>query len=150
MIKKIIRNTAFLLSATFINRILAAIGSIMLINYLGKERYGILSFSAHYSIFFSLILNFGISYIITREVARRKEKSLDFLYGGLILYSVLAAAAYTLLIISFGFFPDIRTVSSIILLIMTSLFLLYVTELFIAVLRAHQKIEYEALIVLSW
>lgn len=139
----IAKNTFWLAAAEGITRFLKLFLIIYIARILGATEYGKFTFASAFVSLFAIFSDFGISPIITRELAREKEKEKEF---PAVLSLKLILSIGTLILICFGSFfitpdPVIREIIWILgIYIIVSSFL----EIVYAFLRARQQMQYEA------
>lgn len=85
VVKSIAKNTSALTVARILRKVFSAFVSILLIRYLGSQKYGEFSFIYAYLSFFHIFSSFGIDNIVIREASRFKEKAPFYLGNALIL-----------------------------------------------------------------
>lgn len=91
--RNVFKNSAWLLSATVIMRVLSAFVIVMLARGLGTEGFGQYSFAMAFVAFFAVIANFGFHSILVRDVAKNKtltQKYIDNILTLKILFGIVA------------------------------------------------------------
>ena len=144
----VLRNASLLLISQIATKSIAFINFLILTRLLGSFYFGELSFGLSYAGLFVVISYMGIDTIVTRDIAQKRRPGDTLVSNSLALRLVLsvmtlgAAVAGSFL---FGYSAHLR--------IVMFLFAVVVLEdmysrLPIAVFRAHQKMEYEAIVTL--
>lgn len=90
-------NTALVLGARVISRLVALVVVIVLANHLGAERYGRYTTLVAYSALVSVVADFGLNLLYTREAARLPARLPDYLATLLSGKLALAATATVVL-----------------------------------------------------
>src|SRR5271157_2724656 len=73
--RRIARNTSFLTISQIISYAESIIYTILVARYLGPQNLGILSFGVGLTAIFNIFINFGLTTLTTREVAKDKSKA---------------------------------------------------------------------------
>ncbi|HBT26454.1 MAG TPA: flippase, partial [Pseudothermotoga sp.] len=145
-VKTITKNTLALMITSVVSKAFAFITLILLARYLGSENYGKLAFAMALTSFFTVIIDFGLSSLIVREVARRKEKAGPYL-GTFSLFKVPLAIAVFLILGLIAYFSSYdHNTKFLILIFGIYTILLSYSTFFISFFRAFEKMEYETLI----
>lgn len=88
--QKIIKNAALIAAGRIIGTLIIALTKILLINYLGPESAGDLSFVLVYISIFSLLVNFGIDEIVIREISKNIDVGKKFISNAIIIKFIFA------------------------------------------------------------
>ena len=72
-IKSIFRNTSWMTVSQVITSVCAFLWTIIIARYLGVSDYGIVSFAVSFTGLLGILMDFGMSTYITREIAKNKE-----------------------------------------------------------------------------
>jgi O-antigen/teichoic acid export membrane protein len=142
--RTIIKNTAWLGLAEVVSGLLNFIPTVWIARYLGSAQYGMLSFAVTLTALFALLVDFGLSLLMTREVARDKSQAAKYLNNILALRLVLGLA-YICLMVAIGWLSGRDTaIIQLILLLAVSTVLNNLTQAFTAMFRGFERMEYEA------
>ena len=135
-----------LATAEITSKIIQALIFIYLARFLGKDDFGIFSFSISFSLIFMILADFGMGTLFVREISRKKEQASKFFSHGLAIKAVLAAISLALgyMFLNIMGYPQ-RTVyvASIMLLFAA---LQSFTELHFSIFRAFEKMHYEMIL----
>lgn len=142
---KILRNTSFLTGAFIIQKILSFLYFIFIAKALGAYDLGLYDPAKALIPILLILIDFSLSPVLTREVARRPEKSFVFLSNVLAVKALFAVVLLVLfgIITNFSTFADIER--SIIYLIALVVAFDSFTATFFAVFRGLQNMKFEAL-----
>lgn len=146
MESRIFGNAAILIATQAITKLLGTIFAIAVARQLGVADYGLFAFAATLGVAFGLLAAFGLPRLITREVARKPTATAQVLGNLLILETVLSILAVLALIGTLVLlrYPTERLV--IVAIVGASMVLNAVLGVITALFRAHQRMEWEALI----
>lgn len=97
--RRIVRNFLSLLSAQLISRFIFFLAIVYLARVLGPEDFGKINFVQAVILYFMLITNLGLTTLGTREVARDKNKTNDYVYNIVTLRLTLALFSFCLLVV---------------------------------------------------
>jgi O-antigen/teichoic acid export membrane protein len=95
--KRIAKNTFSLLFSGIVTQLLGFFVMVYLARILGPGNFGKINFAIAIISYFALISNLGLPLLGTREIARNREKTNDFLNGILTLRLYLVALSFGLL-----------------------------------------------------
>jgi len=143
-IKTIIKNIISLGLSNFINAVLGIILVMYLARYFGPEGYGVYGFTLAFALILSFSAEFGIYYIITRDVARDKSLAMKYILSASIikLFLMVAILIFIFGIVNLMNLPQEKQI--LIYLISFSLFLTYFSQTFKGIFNAFEKMEYVA------
>lgn len=107
-VHRVAKNTGILIAGKIIGEAIGLLTAIFVIRYLGANNLGIYSFVFAYLGFFAIIIDFGISDILVREISRDRTRADRFIGNAIILNIILSLCALSLacLIISFFHYPS--------------------------------------------
>ncbi|MDO8663921.1 MAG: flippase, partial [Candidatus Wildermuthbacteria bacterium] len=137
----IIKNTFWISLSGGFGKVLRAFLAIYIARVLGATEYGKFTFALAFVSLFVSFFDFGLSPIITRELAREKEKEKDF-SALLSLKFVLGFSALILMFITAFFITSDPQIRKIVWVLSLFTFLSQLPEIFYALLRARQRMEY--------
>ncbi len=92
------RNSALMLATSLGDRVLFWLFWIVALHLLGPEGNGEYAFATNLLVYFAAATNFGLSTLVTREVARRPERANDLFGNALAIRAVLVVIAIPLMI----------------------------------------------------
>lgn len=96
--------------------------SIFFANYLGPEKFGILSYALSYVSIFIGISTLGLNNVLARKFIHEQHKSQKYLTNSSILCAISAACLYVLLCLLVAFSSQAEEVNAIVLVIGCSIF----------------------------
>lgn len=136
-----------LISLTFLNvteKLAGFVLVVLIARFLGKDVYGLYAFAVAYSTFFMIIADLGINTYLTRDIAQKIDEGPKYLSNSLSSRFILSLISITLLYIFIQFFDYNSTQKNIVLVVGAGTLVRGTSQLIIAFLRAHQKMQYEA------
>jgi O-antigen/teichoic acid export membrane protein len=104
VIKKIVRNTGFLLLGRIFTKIISLFSVIYIVRYLGDIGYGKYAFAFAFVSFFTIISEFGMHSILVREISRSSAKAPKLLGNGMLISAFFSLIAFLLAILSVNIF----------------------------------------------
>lgn len=144
-VQRIAKNTAVLLVATIISKVLSFFYVMYIARYLGAEGFGILSFALAFTGIFGVLTDLGLGPLTVREVAR--DKSLAGKYLGNItiikIFLVIITFGLIAIIINLLGYPE-QTIKVVYLIALSVIFNSF-TGMFYSIFRAFEKMEYQSL-----
>jgi O-antigen/teichoic acid export membrane protein len=142
--ERILRNTSYLTGAFIIQKILSFLYFIFIAKALGAYDLGLYDPAKALIPILLILIDFSLSTVLTREVARRPEKSFIFLSNVLAIKAIFAVILLVLfgVITNFSSFAEIER--SVIYLIALVVAFDSFTATFFAVFRGLQNMKYEA------
>lgn len=144
----IFKNTFWLGASEVVSGLSKLILMVYVARILGATEFGEFNFAFAYISLFSMIFDFGLGQITTRELASEKNKE-KYFPAIFTLKLILSFIALTLIITGSLFVTNDNSTRVIIFIL--GLYLLFSTlpDIIIAFLRARQKMEYEALVKIT-
>lgn len=139
----IFKNTFWLALAEAINRFLKLILIIYVARILGVTEYGKFTFALAFVSLFIVFSDFGLSPIITRELAKEKERETE--YPAVFFLKILLGLGTLALMLVGSFFitPDSQ-IQKVIWILALYILISNFFEVIYAFLRALQRMEYES------
>jgi O-antigen/teichoic acid export membrane protein len=138
------KNTAYLLLAYIYQKLIALFYFILLARFLGADNFGKYTFALSFAALFSVLIDFGLFQVLTREVARDQTKTKEYFGNilGFCLLSGLGVLGLIALIINLLNYPLITKqvvyCTGLVILLDTLALCFYYT------LRGHLNTKYEA------
>jgi len=139
------KNTFYLLSAYVYQKLISLFYFIILARYLGADNFGKYTFAISFVALFSVLIDFGLFLVLTREIARDKSKSKEY-FSNILGFNIIAGLSVLILIyivINALGYPVITKslvyLSSIIILLDT------IALSFYYLFRGHLNMKYESL-----
>ncbi|MCD6096749.1 flippase [bacterium] len=96
------KNTFYLLVGYIYQKLAALIYFIFLARYLGVTNFGKYNFALSFTALFLVILDFSFALVLTREIARNREK-LNVYLGNILFFKVFATIFYFCLLVLLSF-----------------------------------------------
>ncbi len=142
---RVAKNTTFLTAALVFQKMLTFLYYIFLARLIGPADVGKFVFAMSFTTMFTILVDLGLSQVLTREIAREKEKTGKYLANVLsikVIFSVLAAALVVILINLLNYPPLTKQMVYLatIVMVVDSFQLV-----FYAVFRGFQNLKYESI-----
>lgn len=143
--RKVIKNTVWLSAAEIISAVLMFFPTIWLARYLGSTQFGMLAFATNLAALLALLVDFGLSILLTREVARDRSVASQYLNNILALRLVLGGL-YVLSLVVIAWLSDREPVIlQLIVLLGVSTVMNNLSQTFAALFRGYERMEFEAI-----
>ncbi len=142
---KITENTFYLTVAYIFQKILAFIYFALLARFLGASQVGQYVFALSFTTIFSVFIDFGLSPVLTREIAKNKEKASNYLSNVVSLKIFFSLIIYFLVFVLINLLNYPFTTRLLVYLAGLVMVLDSFTLSFYAVLRGFQTLKYEAI-----
>ncbi len=142
MLKRIIRNSAYMLFAEGFAKVLMFILTVLFARALGVEKFGLYSFTFAYALLFGMLIDFGIPFAYLKNIAQNKKLKREYLENILSLKFFLAAGVIVLMIIV-GFILK----KSILAIVLAGIFVSIdmIDESLKVIFRAYEQLKFEAI-----
>lgn len=144
-VRTTIKNIISLGSSNAINAVLGIILIMYLARYFGPEGFGIYGFAYAFAQVLSFSAEFGIYYIITRDVARDKSLAMKYLWSASIIKIPLMIVVFTFIIGIVKLMNISPEKEMLIYIISVSFILTHFSQTFRGIFNAFEKMEYTAL-----
>jgi len=144
-VKRIAKNTLLLFIAQAIGILLSIVLVIFLARFLFSEGYGRYSFVFSFIAIFAIFIDFGFNTLLTREIARNKNKLREYFNNAVSIRLILSALILFLIILTINLMNYSSDVKIAVYIIGISTIIGAFSALFNSVFRAFEKMEYEAL-----
>ncbi|MFH0819826.1 MAG: flippase [bacterium] len=142
---KITKNTGYLIASYIGQNFLSFIFFIILARFLGVEDLGKYVFAFSFATLFSIAVDLNLSQVLTREIAKFKDKAENYLNNIIAFKLITAALTYltVVLLINFLNYPDLTKI----LVYLTGLVMILdsFSLTFYGALRGIQNLKFEAL-----
>ena len=142
---RIAKNTAVLLIAQVISYVISFVYILYLTRYLGPGKFGVLSFAIAFTGFFQIFTDFGLQWLLVREIARDKGQTAKYLYNGGAVKTILAVVTLILMFVTVSILGYGQETIFVVYLIGISVILNSFSQLFFAVLQAYEDMEIQGL-----
>jgi len=140
----IFKNTFWLAIGEGLSRLLRLIIIIFVARILGATNYGKFSFALAFVSLFVVFYDFGLSYIVTRELSQKEEAEEKY-PAVLSLKIILGLGAFILMFLTSFFVTTDFAIQKVIWILALYIIIDDFSEILFAAIRAYQKMEYEAL-----
>ncbi len=142
---RIARNTSYLTLAFGLQKILSFVYFSYIARQIGEESLGKYTFALSFTVLFSILIDIGLTPVLIREVARRREDAQRYLGAIMSLKLVLAAVSYALVLVAINLLHRDALTTELVYLAGLGMLLDTMTLSFYAIFRAFQNLKYEAL-----
>ncbi|MFH1890576.1 MAG: flippase [Candidatus Kuenenbacteria bacterium] len=141
----IARNTTYYTSALIVQKILAFIYFSLIARFMGVEDTGKYTFALSFTTLFAIFIDLGLASVLTREIAKTKEKTQEYLSNILALKIPFSCVVYLLVVgmINILGYPSIT--KQLVYISGVIMFLDSFTLSFWAVMRGHQQLKFESI-----
>jgi len=139
------KNTIYLLIAYIYQKLIALFYFIILARFLGADNFGKYTFALSFTALFSVLIDFGLLKVLTREIARDKEKTKKY-FGNVLSFCLLAGLGSIVLmalVINLLGYPVVT--KNLVYLTSLVIFLDTLALSFYFVFRGHLNTKYEAI-----
>ncbi|NQU77331.1 flippase [Candidatus Falkowbacteria bacterium] len=139
------RNTTYLGAAYIFQKITAFVYFALIARHFGADLLGKYAFSVFFVILLSVLIDLGLNQVLTREIAKYPEKTMDYFNTSFTFKIIIGAVVYILAIVLvkvLGYPPITQK-----LVMITGLLMFFdaLTQTTQAVMRGHQKLRYESI-----
>ncbi len=141
----ILKNTFWLLSSEVLCKFLMLLLTILIIRHLGPNEYGVFSFVFAFVALFAILVDFGLSILIVREVAQDTSRAKKYIGNIVTIKLILGIATFGLIYFVIQFLGKSAEVRFLIYLVAIHGVIASFTVFFQSVFRTFEKMEYEAL-----
>lgn len=144
-VQRFAKNTTFLFVSRVVNVILASFFIVYTARYLGAEGYGILSFATAFIAIFGIFMDFGLSRLMVREVARDKSLASRYLGNTAAMKLILTTITFGLIAATINLlgFPE-QTIMIVYLIGLSVAFDVF-SSIFYSIFEAYERMEFESL-----
>ena len=144
-VQRIAKNTAVLLAATIISKVLGFFYVMYTARYLGAEGFGILSFALAFTGIFGVFSDLGLGSLTIREVARDESLAKKYLNNISAMKAILVTITFALIAIVINIlgYPE-QTIKVVYFIALSVIFNAF-SGMFYSIFRAFEKMEYQSL-----
>ncbi|MDY6836861.1 MAG: flippase [Thermodesulfobacteriota bacterium] len=151
VVKRIAKNSSVTMGTGIVNMVGALLTLAVVARYLDAERFGEYIFVMAFIAVFEVLTDMGYNAILVREIARAKDQLTKVVGTAVIVKFFVALLSFGLILISATVFelavelsPEVKNAICVMALVVT---LDFFVDICISTIRAHEKMEYEAIIV---
>ncbi len=144
-IKVVFKNISWLTVSQIITSVCAFFWTIVIANYLEVEKYGIISFSTSFIGIAIVLVDFGMTTYVTREVSRKQESLRD--YANLI-FGLKFILSLIVLILSLGalwMWGCSKTTILVTLIFLSEMIIMSFTQFICGIFQAYENLKYQAI-----
>jgi O-antigen/teichoic acid export membrane protein len=144
-LKSILRNSSVLIVAQAISTVIGMGLVVLLPRFLGDAEFGRLHLALSLTTMFGVAVEFGLTQVIARAVARQRGLTRPYLRAAAIMIAVLGVAAYVGLLFTvrlFNYHPDVRNLVVLLGMVMMAEAL---AQALGAIFQAHERMLVPAL-----
>lgn len=139
------KNTFYLLIAYTYQKLIALFYFIFLARYLGVDDFGKYTFAISFVLLFSVLIDFGLFPVLTREIARDKKKTKVY-FGNILTFNLLAGFfVFFLIYIVINILDYSSTTKALVYLSSLAIFLDSLALCVYQVFRGHINLKYESI-----
>lgn len=142
---RVVRNTSYLLLARVTTVVIGVVTSVLTARYLGANGLGILGFALAFTAILSVLVDFGLGTLATREVARNKELASKYLTNFVIMRLFLGGVFFALIAFLVNFLGYSQQTILVTYVIAVSVVVGTVAGTIAALFQAFQEMQYVAL-----
>ncbi len=141
--RKIVSDSALVLSGEVIERVLRLVLVIFSARLLGDVNYGKFTFALSFTSLFMILADGGLHQLIVREIARNREKAQVYVQNGLLLKCILAAVTGLLIYVIVQWTGKPADVMLAVYIMAAAMIVGSFSEFFASIFRAHQRMTYD-------
>jgi len=142
---RITKNTLYLTTAYVIQKILAFVYFALLARFLGADSVGKYVFALSFTTIFSIFIDLGLSPVLTRETAKKKEKANDFLSSVFTFKIIISLIVYGLIVLVINLLGYPEITKNLVYLAGLVMLLDSFTLSSYAIFRGYQNLKYEGI-----
>ena len=144
-IKSIFKNTSWLTVSQVITSVCAFIWTIIIARYLGVADYGIVSFAVSFTGLLGILMDFGMSIYITREIAKNKD-AIEKYCNNIFLFKLILALVLFILSAILLYLMNYPFITIVVTLIFTAeLVFISMTYFLNGIFQAFENVKYQAI-----
>ncbi|MBF0554267.1 MAG: flippase [Nitrospirae bacterium] len=148
--QRVAKNTFFLLLSKIVTHPISFIVEIYLARYLDVALYGKYTFAFSFVAIFSVISDFSLVAITSREVNKYREKAGIYLGTTLTLRFILGVVAFFMVIVFINVLSYPRETALIAYIVGASLIVTTLNNGFIAMYNGFERMEYTTIVTIIW
>lgn len=144
-VKKIAKNSLFLLSGQIISLVFGFFYFVYMARYLGAEDLGVLSFALSFTLIVGLLGDLGLSSLMTREVSRNQSLAPKYLGNIFFIKVLLAIVTFGVVVAATNILDYSEQTIKIVYLITLSNIATSFTQTFNSIFQAFERFEYQSI-----
>lgn len=144
-VKKIARNSLFLLSGQVASIVFGFFYFIYMARYLGAKDLGILSFAISFTVIIGLLGDLGLSSLMTREVSRNQSLAPKYLGNIFLIKFLLAIVTFAVVAVAINILGYSGQTIKVVYIITLSNIAASFTQMFNSIFQAFERFEYQSI-----
>ena len=144
-VQRIAKNTAVLLAANTISKIIGFFYIMYTARYLGVEGFGVLSFALAFTGLLGVFDDLGLNTLMVREIAREKSLTKKYLSNVTVIKIILVIITFSLITITINLLGYPNQTIKVVYFIALSVIFNAFSGMFYSIFRAYEKMEYQSL-----
>jgi len=144
-VQRIAKNTAILLAANIISRVISFFYVMYTARYLGAEGFGILSFALAFTGIFGVFADLGLKTLTVRDVARDKSLAGKYLRNIIAIKIFLVIITFGLIVITIYLLGYPKQTIKVVYFIALSVIFNAFSGMYYSIFQAYEKMEYQSL-----
>ncbi|MDQ1275371.1 MAG: hypothetical protein QG610_944 [Euryarchaeota archaeon] len=144
-VKKIARNSLFLLSGQVVSLVFGFFYFVYMARYLGAEDLGVLSFALSFTIIIGLIGDLGLSSLMTREISRNQSLAPKYLGNVFLIKILLAIVTFGIVAAAINILGYSEQTIKVVYIITLSNIATNFTQTFYSIFQAFERFEYQSI-----
>jgi len=144
-VDSVAKNTTYYTLALIIQKILAFVYFSLIARFFGVEDTGKYTFALSFTTLFTILIDLGLAAVLTREIAKAKDRTRQYLSNILALKIPLALVTYLLVVGMINILGYPPLTKQLVYLSGIIMFLDSFSLSFWAAMRGHQRLKYESL-----
>lgn len=143
--RNVVKNSAWLLAATVVMRLLSAFVVVLLARGLGTESFGRYSFATAFVAFFAIISNFGFHSLLVRDVAKNKSLTDKYINNIITIKLIFGLVALVAIFLFSLFINKPEPVLIAVYILGIEVVVGGFTDIFRALFRAYENMKFDAI-----
>ena len=143
-VRNVARNTIFLFSAQIVSLVISIVYLKMTQSYLGSGQYGVLTYAQSITGLFSVLMDLGLTTLVTRDVSRDKSLSKKYLSNIIFIKLMLALVMLILLFTTVQFRSESPDAAYTIYIVALSIVFTAISQVFYSIFQAYERMEYQS------
>lgn len=143
IVQKVVKNSILLFALKISQYVFLFVFTVYAARYLGVERFGKLTFALSFTALFLLVSDFGLSRLITREIAGKNSEINLIGSNGLLLKIPLSIISFLLIVIIINLMGYPQDTTYMVYILGVSIVLYSYAIFFSGIFRGWEKMEYE-------
>lgn len=143
-VRNVARNTVFLFSAQIVSLVISVVYLKLTQSYLGSGQYGVLSYAQSITGLFSVLMDLGLTTLVTRDVSRDKSLSKKYLSNIIVIKLMLALVMLILLFTTVQLKGEQQNVAYTIYIVALSIVFTAISQVFYSIFQAYERMEFQS------